>query len=93
LIALVTSALHRKIMSYEIAQQRIAAARRQNSPRLNLSHLKLDSLPPELFELTQLQVLWLSGNQLTELPPDVGVFRQLRRLRLDRNKMATLPPE
>lgn len=39
-------------MSYEIAQQRIAAARRQNSPRLNLSKLGLTELPPELFDLT-----------------------------------------
>lgn len=43
-------------MSYEIAQQRIAEARRTNSPRLNLSTLGLTELPPELFELTNLRV-------------------------------------
>ena len=51
-------------MSYEIAQQRIAAARRQGSGRLNLAGLGLTTLPPELWTLTQLRVLWLSDNQL-----------------------------
>ncbi len=33
-------------MSYEIAQQRVAEARRNDSPRLNLSSLALTELPP-----------------------------------------------
>lgn len=41
-------------MSYEIAQQRIVAARRTNSPRLNLSKLGLTELLLELFDLTAL---------------------------------------
>jgi internalin A len=80
-------------VSFEIAQQRIAAARRQNSPRLNLSWLKLDRLPPELFELPELQVLWLRGNKLTSLPPEFGRLKQLRRLRLELNQLAALPEE
>ncbi len=80
-------------MSYEIAQQRIAEARRTNSPRLNLSKLSLNELPPELFELTNLRVLWLSENQLTALPPEIGALRQLARLRLNKNQLAALPPE
>lgn len=80
-------------MSYEIAQQRIAEARRTNSPRLNLSNLGLTELPPELFELTNLRVLWLSDNQLRSLPPEIGALRQLARLRLNRNQLAALPPE
>lgn len=80
-------------MSYEIAQQRIAAARRNDSPRLNLSSLGLTELPPELFDLTNLRVLWLSDNQLHSLPPEIGALRQLARLRLNRNQLAALPPE
>ncbi|MGE0882914.1 MAG: COR domain-containing protein [Blastocatellales bacterium] len=80
-------------MSYEIAQQRIAEARRTNSPRLNLSNLGLTELPPELFDLTNLRVLWLNDNQLRSLPPEIGVLRQLARLRLNRNGLAALPPE
>ncbi|HEX9005100.1 MAG TPA: hypothetical protein VGB07_34640 [Blastocatellia bacterium] len=56
--------------NYEIAQQRIATARRTNSPRLNLSSLGQTELPPELFDLTNLHVLWLSENQLQSLPPE-----------------------
>jgi hypothetical protein len=41
----------------EIAQQRIEAARRQGSVRLNLSGLGLEELPPELFALTRWRVL------------------------------------
>jgi internalin A len=80
-------------MSLAIAQQRLAAARRTGSRRLNLSNLGLTELPPELFELTELRVLWLSDNQLTSLPPEFGALRQLQRLRLDRNQLAALPAE
>jgi small GTP-binding protein len=78
-------------MSYEIAQQRIEAARRQGSVRLNLSGLGLGELPPELFALTQLRVLWLSDNQLNSLPPEIGALRRLVRLRLDNNVLIVLP--
>ena len=71
--------VHTNTMNYEIAQQRLAAARRTGSPRLNLSELGLTELPPELFDLTQLQVLWLSGNQLTALPPEFGKLARLSR--------------
>lgn len=54
---------------YKIAQDRIAAARRQGSVRLNLSGLGLTVLPDELWTLTTLRVLWLSDNQLASLPP------------------------
>jgi internalin A len=80
-------------MSYEIAQQRIAVARRQGSVRLNLSGLGLTALPEELWTLTTLRVLWLSDNQLTSLPPEIGALRQLVRLRLNRNRLTQLPPE
>ncbi len=80
-------------MSYAIAQQRIAAARRTGSPRLNLSMLGLTELPPELFDLTALRVLWLSENQLTALPPEFGRLTKLVRLRLNKNQLAALPPE
>ena len=80
-------------MSYQIAQERIEAARRTNSVRLNLSSLELTELPPELWTLAHLRVLWLSDNQLAALPPEVGALRQLERLRLDKNALAALPPE
>ncbi|HKQ73977.1 MAG TPA: COR domain-containing protein [Blastocatellia bacterium] len=80
-------------MSYEIAQQRIDAARSQGSARLNLSALGLQDLPPELFALAQLRVLWLSDNQLICLPPEIGALRRLERLRLNKNALDALPTE
>ena len=51
-------------MSYEIAQQRIAAARAHGSVRLNLSGLGLIALPPEwCAQLGNLQSFSLENNQ------------------------------
>ncbi len=50
-------------------------------------------MPPELFDLTNLRVLWLSENELTALPPEFGKLNQLVRLRLNKNQLAALPSE
>ena len=45
---------------------------------LNLGHLGLVQLPPELLQFTSLQELGLSGNELSRLPPEVGQLISLR---------------
>ena len=57
-------------MSYAV--RRIERAANQNSVRLNLSRLGLTQIPPQLWQLTKLQVLWLHDNQLSTLPVEVG---------------------
>ncbi len=50
--------------------------------RLDLRNQNLSELPPALFELTELEVLHLSGNPLETLPPRIGELHNLRELTL-----------
>jgi len=43
---------------------------------------RLESLPPELFDLEGLEELSLAGNCLTSLPEDIGRLTSLKRLQL-----------
>ena len=60
---------------------------------LNLSHLNLEILPPEIGLLTALQRLDLSNNQLHALPPEIGQLTALQELDLSNNRLHALPPE
>lgn len=71
----------------------IQKAKETKATRLNLSNRKLSELPPEIGQLSELQVLWLNGNRFEQLPPEIGQLRNLRRLRLHKNHLAALPPE
>ncbi|MBS4165277.1 Uncharacterized protein NEOC65_000330 [Neochlamydia sp. AcF65] len=63
----------------------------KNITHLNLEELGLTSLPPELWQLSQLQVLCLSNNLLTAIPAEIGQLSQLCQLKLDRNQLTALP--
>ena len=45
---------------------------------LSLDRLSLSQVPAEVWQLTNLQVLRLIGNQLTQLPPQLGQLPSLR---------------
>jgi len=78
---------------YEIALQRIEAARESNATQLDLSNLGLTELPPEIGHLSSLQALSMFDNQLTILPPEIGQLSNLRALYVVRNRLSALPPE
>ena len=59
---------------------------------LQLAGGRLQALPSELGQLTELSRLDLSGNQLTELPPELGQLTQLHTLNLYYNRFTDLPP-
>src|SRR6266571_3264114 len=61
--------------------------------KLGLSGLALTQLPPELWQLTNLQVLYLNENQLIRLPPEIGKLSNLRELELRGNQLNELPAE
>src|SRR6266487_370664 len=61
--------------------------------KLGLSGLALTQLPPELWQFTSLQELYLDNNQLSQLPPEIGQLTNLQMLWLDENKLSKLPPE
>jgi Leucine-rich repeat (LRR) protein len=60
---------------------------------LNLSANQLTTLPPEIGDLGNLQVLLLADNQLTILPPEISDLSSLQSLDLRNNQLATLPVE
>ena len=74
-----------------IARRRIAQAARTGAETLNLSCMKLKSLPHQIGALTHLRILHLWHNQLTTLPPQIGKCAQLQELNLSDNQLASLP--
>jgi Leucine-rich repeat (LRR) protein len=56
----------------EIALERIKEIIETGSTEISLSRLGLTKLPDELWQLTNLTSLGLSGNELTTLPPEIG---------------------
>lgn len=61
------------------------------STALSLRGLKLERLPPKLFELTWLFELDLADNELTLLPDSFARLTALGRLNLAGNRLASLP--
>jgi small GTP-binding protein len=80
-------------MTQETALQRIRQAKDTHAETLDLSKLNLESLPAELWELTQLKELSLSRNQLTGLPSAIGNLAHLEILSIGVNQLASLPQE
>ncbi|MDD9994217.1 MAG: hypothetical protein OXS35_00510, partial [Dehalococcoidia bacterium] len=62
---------------------------------LNLHDNQLSGeMPPELGNLSSLEVLLLSGNQLSGIPPELGNLPNLRWLHLFHNRLSgEIPPE
>ncbi|WP_052435857.1 leucine-rich repeat domain-containing protein [Neochlamydia sp. EPS4] len=60
---------------------------------LSLERLGLTFLPPELWQLSKLQKLYLDRNQLTIIPAEIGQLSQLVMLDLSSNQLAYLPAE
>jgi len=64
----------------------------KSSGTLDLGWLGLETVPPEIFEIPDLEVLVLAGNKLKHLPEEVGQFKSLKRLQLAGNQLTSLPP-
>ncbi len=79
--------------SEEIALQRIQEAAESGAAALDLSDLKLKTLPPEIGKLASLQELNLCCNQLAALPPEVLELPNLKVLDIGSNPIDEIPPE
>lgn len=71
----------------------IRIARDNNYTYLDLSMERLESIPPEVWEMHSLTHLDLSCNDLTSIPPQIGKLRSLTRLDLSHNNLTSLPPQ
>lgn len=60
---------------------------------LSLNEQLLDSLPADIFEHTNLEVLYLRGNQLEEIPQEIANLPLLKVLDLGFNEIRNLPAE
>jgi Leucine-rich repeat (LRR) protein len=65
----------------------------EGSGKLDLSECGLTSIPPQVFELTELEELSLAGNNISILPPEIGKLTLLERLQLSGNELTHLPEE
>lgn len=61
--------------------------------KLDLADMGLTEIPPEVWELTDLKIMWLQGNNLTEIPSDISKLEQLNQIRLFDNQITSLPAE
>ncbi|XP_019621333.1 PREDICTED: leucine-rich repeat and IQ domain-containing protein 4-like [Branchiostoma belcheri] len=58
---------------------------------LDLSNQGLTSIPEEVFDITDLEILVVSNNKLTSIPVAIGRLRKLERLGATGNKLTSLP--
>ncbi len=73
------------------AEKRIQKAYDNKNVFLSLSELSLPHLPESLFNLTNLQTLYISRNQLTTIPESIGNLNNLQILDISRNQLTTIP--
>jgi hypothetical protein len=60
--------------------------------KLFVDGTRLECIPPEIYKLDHLEVLWATGNKLTTVPEEITWLIRLQNLRLDRNRIEKLPP-
>jgi Leucine-rich repeat (LRR) protein len=61
--------------------------------KLELKKKKLKQIPPEVFQLPNLQYLDLSKNKIRELPDQIEELKNLQYLALSRNELQELNPK
>ncbi len=80
-----------KDKAYRKAEQKIERARRLGATELDLFDMGLTELPESIGQLTQLQLLHLSGNQLTAIPEIISRLTNLQSLDISDNNLTALP--
>ena len=68
-----------------------AAARK--ATELNLSGQRIKKFPPEICQLSSLQILDLRNNQLSSVPAEISQLSSLQELYLGRNQLSSVPAE
>jgi Leucine-rich repeat (LRR) protein len=76
-----------------LARSLILVAADRGRTRLSLNGMDLQTLPPEIGLVSELEILFLYNNKLTTLPPELWELRSLKKLFVYRNQLTHLPPE
>ena len=74
----------------ENVEKRIAWATETKAEKLDLSGLRLTSIPGEVFQLTQLKELNLSNNQISEIPAEILSLLNLVELNISQNPIVRI---
>ncbi len=69
----------------------ILQAKDEHAITLNLSEKAITALPEQIGHLTDLQELYLHGNQLTSIPKTIGQLLNLKVLHLYDNQLVSIP--
>ena len=78
---------------YAIALERIADGQSNNAQLLDLSNLNLTQIPPETWQLTQINWLHLNDNNLQSIPSEISQLTNLTVLNLSNNQLTAIPHE
>ena len=73
------------------ALEKIKKANIENQSALDLSRLKLNVIPEQVYDLGNLEWLDLSNNQLTEVPEAISKLKKLNILHLSYNRLTEFP--
>ena len=71
--------------------ERIIEAKLKRKTRLDLSHLLLERIPPEVFKLKWLERIDLSNNLISEIPKNFSLLNQLKQIDLRNNEIKVVP--
>ena len=86
-------------MKPEEVRRRIEECKEQRLTTLDLSNWntyvsneeKLMTIPPEIFDFSWLEALYLSNNRLSEIPDSISLLQNLSTLYLSNNRLSELP--
>lgn len=79
--------------TYKQCRDLIAEAKVNNLKNIIFNNKGLTMLPPEIGELTRLEILKLDNNHLSFLPSEIWQLENLKELSLAYNSFIILPPE
>ena len=71
--------------------QLIEQTQAENSTELDLSGKELTEIPPEIFQLSNLQILALFSNKITKIPNAIAALSNLQDLSLANNQITEIP--
>ena len=80
-------------MSNEYVNQYITNVKQNKMVKLDLSNLGLTEIPYEVFELTNLEQLYINNNSINNIPAEISRLTNLVDINLSNNCVTSVPNE